>query len=372
MSKTTSFALALAAFVAFSGDAAQSSGATAVPADSSAHTRKIVAATTTFLNSLDAAQRQKVEFTFTPRKTATAARCQGGRGGRMTFPGEQYGEAVWSNFPVSDVPRPGLALGSMSATQCDAAMQMLQAILSPKGYQKVQEIIGSDEALSEPGNPFAAGTDTYTIAIFGHPDANTPWILQFGGHHLALNLTIAGARGVLTPTLTGAQPAIYTSDGKTVRALAQENDKGFALLSALNETQRKQAILNYRAGDLVLGPGHAGETIHPEGLRASAMNEPQQALLPELISEWAGIIDDAYAAPRMAGITAGLADTWFAWSGPTNHESGKNGSAYYRIQGPKLIIEFSPQGVGGDPTMHVHTMYRDPGNDYGIQLTGAQ
>jgi hypothetical protein len=28
--------------------------------------------------------------------------------------------------------------------------------------------------------------------------------------------------------------------------------------------------------------------------------------------------------------------------------------ACYRIQGPKLIIEFSPQGVGGDPTMHVH------------------
>ena len=29
-------------------------------------------------------------------------------------------------------------------------------------------------------------------------------MLEFGGHHLALNLTIAGERGVLTPTLTGA------------------------------------------------------------------------------------------------------------------------------------------------------------------------
>jgi hypothetical protein len=168
---------------------------------------------------------------------------------------------------------------------------------------------------------------------------------------------------VITPTLTGAQPSIYTSNGKTVRALAQESDKAFALLNALNETQRKHAILNYRIDDLVLGPGHAGETIQPEGLKASALNERQRAMLLNVISEWAGIINDTYAAPRMEEIKAGLDDTYFAWSGPTTHEAGKNGSAYYRVQGPKLVIEFSPQGVGGDLTMHVHTMYRDPTND---------
>jgi hypothetical protein len=43
-----------------------------------------------------------------------------------------------------------------------------------------------------------------------------------------------------------------------VRVLAQENDKAFGLLNALDETQRKQAILNYRVNDLVLGPGQAG------------------------------------------------------------------------------------------------------------------
>ena len=42
------------------------------------------------------------------------------------------------------------------------------------------------------------------------------------------------------------------------------------------------------------------------------------------------------------------------------------------FRGRSLIIEFSPQGVGGDLTMHVHTMYRDPTNDYGIKFTGAQ
>jgi Protein of unknown function (DUF3500) len=143
--------------------------------------------------------------------------------------------------------------------------------------------------------------------------------------------------------------------------------------------------------------GHDGEAIEPEGLKGSTMNEQQRAKLLDVISEWAGIINDTYAKARMDEIKAGLDDTYFAWSGPTTHEPGKNGSAYYRIQGPKLVIEFAPQGGGpggggpggrggpgggpggggpggggpggGGPTMHVHTVYRNPMNDYGREFT---
>ena len=285
------------------------------------------------------------------------------------FVGEKYGEAVWSNYPVSDVPRPGLQLGGLTVEQRSATMRLLQALLSPNGYQKVLDIMGSDQVLSEGGTNYAAGEDVYTIGIFGTPSTTTPWMIEFGGHHLGLNVVVAGEHGVMTPTLTGAQPSVYTRDGETVRVLAGENDKAFALIDALDDAQRQQAILNYQIGDLVAGPGHAGEVIVPEGLKASAMDARQKALLLNLISEWAGIVNEAYAAPRMEEIEAGLDDTWFAWSGPTTHEPGRNGSAYYRIQGPRLVIEFSPQGVGGDPTMHVHTMYRDPTNDYGVRFT---
>jgi Protein of unknown function (DUF3500) len=285
------------------------------------------------------------------------------------FIGEQYGRAVWSNYPVSDVPRPGLRLGNLSTAQRDAAMHLLQVALSAKGYQKVLDIMGADQALSETGTPYCSGTACYTIGVFGEPSSTKPWMLEFGGHHLGLNVTMAGEHGVITPTLTGAQPAVYTSNGKTVRALAEENDKAFALLNALDANQRKRAILNYEIHDLVLGPGQAGETIQPEGLKASDMNEQQRAMLLDVISEWAGLVNAAYATPRMEEIQTGLDETYFAWSGPTTHEPGRNGSAYYRIQGPKLVIEFSPQGVGGDPTMHVHTMYRDPTNDYGRRFT---
>ena len=70
----------------------------------------------------------------------------------------------------------------------------------------------------------------------------------------------------------------------------------------------------------------------------------------------------------MAELKSEIKDTWFAWSGPATVASGSNITAYYRIQGPHLVIEYAPQRLGGDLSMHVHTMYRDPTNDYGRRL----
>jgi hypothetical protein len=44
-----------------------------------------------------------------------------------------------------------------------------------------------------------------------------------------------------------------------------------ALLDALDENQREQAILSYRLADFVLGPGQDRKTIQPEGLKATAV-----------------------------------------------------------------------------------------------------
>jgi hypothetical protein len=335
-------------------------------------TEAVVKATTAFLNTLTADQRQKVEFPFTPEKASQAAvfKSKDGKGPAGGFVAEQYGQAVWSNYPTTDVPRPGLRFGDLSDTQRKAAMHVFQVALSPKGYQKVIDIMGSDQAQFETQHPpYCTGIPCYTLGIFGTPSPTSAWMLEFGGHHLGLNLVMRGEHGVITPTLTGAQPAVYTSGGKTVRVLAGENDKAFDLLNAFDESQRKKAILNYRVADLVLSPGQDGEIIQPEGLKASDMNERQRTMLLDLISEWAGIVNDAYAAPRVAQIKAGLNDTYFAWSGPTSHAPGQNGSAYYRIQGPRVVIEFSPQDTQGDPTLHVHTVYRDPLNEYGLEFT---
>jgi hypothetical protein len=307
----------------------------------------IVAAANTFLSSLDDAQRTKALFDFN----------------------DAAQRVKWSNLPTTMVPRAGLKMGDLSAPQRKAAMALLAAALSKRGYEKVLAIVEGDEQLkaSSGGRGGAMfGRDLFYISILGKPSLKEPWMLQFGGHHLALNITIVGPAGILTPSLTAAQPAKYTVDGKTVRPLGAENDKSFALINALDEAQRKQAILNYKVADLVLGPGQDGKTIQPEGLKASAMNAGQQAMLLDLAGEWAGIVHEQAAAARMAEIKANLPATWFAWSGPTT-----NGSpAYYRIQGPTLVIEYAPQPLGGDPTMHIHTIYRDPTNDYGKKSAG--
>src|SRR5258707_493675 len=83
----------------------------------------------------------------------------------------------------------------------------------------------------------------------------------------AVSIAIAGDQGVLTPTLTGAQPALFTSKGKVVRPLGAESDKALALLKTLNVGQKKKAVLSYQLADLVLGPGQDGKTIVPEGLK---------------------------------------------------------------------------------------------------------
>ena len=191
-------------------------------------------------------------------------------------------------------------------------------------------------------------------------------MLQFGGHHLALNITIAGSRGVLTPTLTGAQPALFKLNGKTVRPVGPESDKALALLQSLDPLQKKQAVLSYEVADLVLGPGQDGKKIAPEGLKASALNAKQKAMLLDVITEWSGILAEPYASARLDQMRADLNDIYFAWSGPTDAQMGTNITAYYRIQGPHLVIEYAPQH--DEPGNHVHTMYRDPTNDYGSAL----
>ena len=115
-----------------------------------------------------------------------------------------------------------------------------------------------------------------------------------------------------------------------------------------------------QAARIAIEPGQDGRTIQPEGLRASSMNASQQTMLLGIIEEWAGIMTDAYASPRMAEIKNNLPQTYFAWSGPTTAGS----AAYFRIQGPTLVIEYAPQG-GVD---HIHTIYRDPTNDYGAKF----
>lgn len=318
-------------------------------------TPKIVAAANSFLGTLNAAQRSKVLFEF--------------NGSQRTG---------WSNLPSGIFQRNGLRMGDMTQQQRTAALGLVSATLSRDGYKKVTDIMNGDEVLKNagggqtggrqggpgrggPGGGIRFGLDEYYIAILGTPSTIAPWMLQFGGHHLAINVTIAGAASVMTPSLPAAQPAKYTLNGQTVRPLGKENDKAFALINALNPAQQKQAILNYQVNDLVLGPGEDGKVIQPEGIIGSSLDANQQSMLLDLAHEWVGILNDEAANAKMAELKSNMPRTYFAWSGSTKN----GGLAYYRIQGPTVVIEYAPQQGDLD---HIHTIYRDPTNDYGAKL----
>jgi hypothetical protein len=66
-------------------------------------------------------------------------------------------------------------MGNLNATQRNAVMRLPQVLLSTNGYQKVQQIMGSDQALADSGVPFTAGFKSYTIGIFGQPSAQMPY-----------------------------------------------------------------------------------------------------------------------------------------------------------------------------------------------------
>ena len=319
-------------------------------APANAVTPRAVSAANAFLVTLDEAQRRKAHLAF-----------------------NEQTRTVWSNLPsgmamqVGARERNGLKLGDMTPPQARAALALVASTLSVGGFTKAMAIVDADQVLETRSAPARAATSQirfgraeYYVSVLGTPSATDPWMIQFGGHHLAINVTLAGRQNVLAPTHTGTQPASYTVDGKSIRPLGGENDRAFALVNALSADQQKQAILGYEVRNLVLGPGTDGQTIAPEGVRASTFSPAQRGMLLGLVREWVGILNEEAAAARMTEIEAGIADTYFAWAGPTTNGKG----AYFRIQGPAVLIEYAPQGASEANIDHIHTIYREPANDY--------
>ncbi len=95
------------------------------------------------------------------------------------------------------------------------------------------------------------------------------------------------------------------------------------------------------------------------------MTPAEKAQFLKLIEARLGFLNADDLKPQMAAIAATIDQTYFGWWGPT----APLGAAYYRVTGPRVLIEFSPQDMDGDPTNHAHNMFRDPTNEYGSAWT---
>jgi hypothetical protein len=276
--------------------------------------------------------------------------------------------------------RQGISFMEMTERQRDAAFGLLRASLSAKGLKLSHDIMRLNYTLGELNNDNFEeyGEGRYWITVMGAPSDKEPWGWQLDGHHLIINYFVLGDQVVMTPTFTGSEPVVARSGKyKGTVVLQDEQNKGLALINALDEAQRKKAILQVsKTGNNNVSEAFKDNVVLDyAGVRASEFSPKQKEHLLDLMWEYVRNTRDGHARVKMDEVRRHIDDTRFAWIGGT----GLNDVFYYRIQSPVILIEFDHQlpvglrRLAADPRKvdreHIHTVVRTPnGNDYGKDL----
>ena len=300
-------------------------------------------------------------------------------------------QLIRTMFPVGDIQwrrwanqnfyaRQGISLREMTVTQRRAALDLMRASLSSKGFELTRSIMRLNQTLAEltPDNDLVLGEWAYYITVMGRPSATDPWGWQFQGPHAIINTFVLGDQVVMTPLFLGSEPTrALSGQHKGLAVLQQEQNDGLAMVTALSEDQRRRAILNSSK----TGPNNLTEAFRDNvvldyaGQRANQLTASSRRRLRDLINLYVSNMDDGHSRVKMNEIDRHLDNTWFAWIGGTQADS----VFYYRIQSPVIVIEFDHQPPVGlarfaadpdEPTrQHIHCVVRTPnGNDYGKDL----
>jgi hypothetical protein len=262
----------------------------------------------------------------------------------------------WTNLPVGLVPRPGIPYGALSDKSRIAFHELLTATLSSQGYLKLTSIMQLDDILNtlyqqafEKGEINQEGLkrikdlqwahENYFISIFGNPGDKEAWGLNFGGHHIALNLTITGTSVAVSPLFIGTDPSqVKSSKYAGWRILSKEEDYGFMLFNFLSENQKKKAILSQDVPkDIITNPQSSQRITSYYGISAKEFNEDQLAVLKLLIMEYTHDFEHQTAHRLYDEIVkSGFDKVYFAWVGSNQ----RNKPHYYIINGPDFLIEY--------------------------------
>ena len=292
---------------------------------------------------------------------ALIASVDAGKGATLGLPFEDAKRTDWHYTPRS---RPGLSFADLDATQRDAVHKLLRTALTAAGHRKVANIIELELVLREI-ETFGLFRDPakYILVLFGTPDAARPWGWRFEGHHLSLSFTLRGDAIATTPSFFGANPAEVPKGAKKgLRTLAEEEDEGRKLLGMLDATQRATVVIDSRPyGDIVTRAADRASPLENRGLEARAMTAEQKAQLRKLIEAHAASFEAPLRDARMARGADGFDSIRFAWAGATD----RGRPHYYRVQGPKFLIEYDASQDGGN---HIHTVWRDFAGDFGRDL----
>jgi len=317
-----------------------------------------------FLNALSPDQRRKAIFSFDDEDTRT----------------------FWDYVPLD---RKGIPLGDMDRAQRRLAHKLVATGVSQTGYVTTTTIMGLEAAL-DAREGWSSGnwrdTGDYYVSIFGTPSNQGPWGWKFEGHHVSINYTLAGGQVVApTPYFFGSNPAAAALNGVGfLRPLGNVEDLARALMRELDEEQRRLTLIapvppgdivtvnqrilqeNNKKPDRLARTDVPYETVRytkmPKGLAGARLNDAQQEILRLLIREYINRMPDALAQIECDLLKRhDVDDVHIAWAGGLESRAPH----YYRLQCPRFLVEYD--NVQNDAN-HVHTVWRQPNNDFGSDL----
>ena len=281
---------------------------------------------------------------------------------RALFPFEAEERFNWHYIPRE---RNGVMLKAMNDAQRQAAMALLRAALSERGYSRAEDIMWLENVLAEiEDDPETYGPLNYAVTVFGEPGGKRPWGWRIDGHHLSLNFAHTPDGVAVTPAFFGANPAtVEHGPHAGLRVLGAEEDLGRALIRGLSDSERERAIIARDAfDDIITGPGREGSLSRPAGLPLGTMEESHRTLAMRIIEDFIGTMRPDVAEAERARIRdAGLEHIHFAWAGSTEPRRPH----YYRLHGPNLLIEYD--NTQNDAN-HIHSVWHDPGHDFATDL----
>ena len=281
----------------------------------------------------------------------------------------------WSNLPCGVSCRNGLAFSSLSATQLAAAKAVIAAASGTTAGEGYNEFIGintADDYLGTLSSGYSSGY--YIIAFLGTPSTTGKWMLQFGGHHYASNITYdAGAVTSVTPEHEGIEPTTFTYNGTTYSPMAEEKSAMANMLASFTTAELASAKISGTFSDVTMVPGSTTNTFPATklGIKVSSLSTAAQAKVLAAMAPWINDLDAVSAAAFTTLYTNELANTYVCYASNTSGAAGNAGSFftantdYVRIDGPSVWIEFACQtGVVIPSQIHYHSVYRDHTRDY--------
>ena len=279
-----------------------------------------------------------------------------------------YDSAERLNWHFIPRERKGLPLKEMNPEQRKLAMALLATGLSAKGLEKATTIMSLEQVLFEmegPNGKMKRDPELYYFSIFGTPDAKGTWGWRLEGHHISLNVTVAGGRAIAaTPAFFGSNPGeVKNGPRKGVRVLGNDEEMGRAIVKSMTDEQKAVAIWTKDAPkELILVPKEKIRPLTPAGITWDKMTAKQQDALWVLVQEHANRLRGELAAQDLdKAEKAGKDKISFAWAGGL--ERGE--PHYYRVQGPTFVIEYDNVQNGAN---HVHSVWHDPASNFGEEI----